>query len=42
MIVDKTNDAQFSPPTLGGVSEAEVERHFAPFSDVEAELGLSE
>jgi enoyl-CoA hydratase len=30
VIVDKDNKPRWQPPTLGEVSDAEVERHFAP------------
>jgi enoyl-CoA hydratase len=30
VIVDKDNKPRWQPPTLAQVSEAEVERHFAP------------
>jgi enoyl-CoA hydratase len=33
VIVDKDNEPRWQPPTLDAVSDAEVERHFAPLDD---------
>lgn len=38
VIVDKDNAPRWSPADLAGVSEAEVERHFAPLADRELQL----
>ena len=38
VIVDKDNAPRWQPATLAEVSEAEVERHFAPLGDDELEL----
>jgi hypothetical protein len=39
VIIDKDQASNWQPPTLAAVSEAEVERHFAP---VTRELDLPE
>jgi enoyl-CoA hydratase len=33
VIIDKDNAPRWRPATLDGVSEAEVERHFAPLAE---------
>jgi enoyl-CoA hydratase len=38
VIVDKDNRPQWLPRTLAEVSEAEVERHFAPLGAAELKL----
>ncbi|MDP2408709.1 MAG: enoyl-CoA hydratase/isomerase family protein [Pseudolabrys sp.] len=38
VIVDKDNKPNWQPPTLAGVDDAEIERHFAPLGDDELVL----